>query len=234
MNRSNPSSLKGLPLAIVALAMACSVSAQTQTQTQAPTSDTSAITVAQAGTTAPTASQRRAYAPGEGSFSVIPYTSHGYVGLNLGRSDYNLGCGVGGFGCDTKDNAVNIYTGGMINRYLGAELGYVNLGRMARAGGRTEAQGINLSLVGRVPLGLVQLYGKVGGMYGRTEVTANALSGVPTGKRTGWVPSYGLGVGFDLSPRSAIVVEWNRYDLRFAGTGKQEVDTTSIGYMHRF
>lgn len=231
MNRPLPFSFKTASFVAMAMTVACSVSAQTEPLR----SDAGATTVAQAGNnTNMTASERRASAPGEGSFSVIPYTSHGYIGLNLGRSDYSLGCGVGGFGCDTKDNAVNIYTGGMINRYLGAELGYVNLGRMDRAGGRTEAQGINLSLVGRVPVGMVQLFAKVGGMYGRTEVTANPLSGIATGKRTGWVPSYGAGVGFELSPRSVILVEWNRYDLRFAGTGKREVDTTSIGYMHRF
>ncbi len=231
MNRQLPFSLKTVSLAAMAMAVAGSVYAQSSP----PTSEAGVTTVAQAGNNMNmTASERRASAPGEGNFSVIPYTSHGYIGLNLGRSDYNLGCGVGGFGCDTKDNAVNIYTGGMFNRYFGAELGYVNLGKMDRAGGRTEAQGINLSLVGRVPLGAVQLYGKVGSVYGRTEVTANPLSGIATGKRSDWVPSYGAGVGFELSPRSVILVEWNRYDLKFAGTGKREVETTSIGYMHRF
>lgn len=216
------------PITAMVMAVACSVSAQTATGSDA-------TTVAQATTTTTTTTaQRRAYAPGEGNFSVIPYTSHGYVGLNLGRSDYDLGCGVGGFGCDSKGNAVNIYTGGMFNRYIGAELGYVNLGRMDRGGGRTEAQGINLSLVGRVPLGVVHLFGKVGGVYGRTEVSASPLSGLATGKASGWEGSYGAGLGFDLSPRSSIVVEWNRYDLRFAGVGKQKVETTSIGYMHRF
>lgn len=232
MNRSLHPSLKSWPLAAMAMAVVCSVSAQSQTS---PGSDTGATTVAQAGTTTTTTTaQRRAYAPGEGNFSVIPYTSHGYVGLNLGRSDYDLGCGAGGFGCDSKGNAVNIYTGGMFNRYIGAELGYVHLGRMDRGGGRTEAQGINLSLVGRVPLGVVHLFGKVGGVYGRTEVTASPLSGLATGKASGWEGSYGAGLGFDLSPRSSIVVEWNRYDMRFVGVGKQKVETTSVGYMHRF
>jgi OOP family OmpA-OmpF porin len=227
MNRSLHH-FKAWPLAAVAMAVACSVSAQSETlRTDLPAT----TTVAQSTTT--TTSQRRAYTPGEGNFSVIPYTSHGYVGLNVGQSDYDLAC-VGGFGCDSKGTAVNLYTGGMFNRYFGAELGYVNLGRMDRGGGRTEAHGLNLSLVGRVPLGVVHLYGKVGGLYSRTKVTASPLSGLATGKESGWEGSYGVGVGFDLNPRSSIVLEWNRYDLRFVGTGKTEVDTTSIGYMHRF
>ncbi|QHE85404.1 outer membrane beta-barrel protein [Hydrogenophaga sp. BPS33] len=228
MNRSLPFSLKTGSVAVMAMAVACAVSAQSDM----PRNDANTTTVAQAGSAMP--AQRRAYAPGEGNFSVIPYTSHGYIGLNLGRSDYDLGCGVGGFGCDSKGNAVNLYTGGMFNRYFGAELGYLHLGRMDRGGGRSEAQGLNLSLVGRVPLGVVHLYGKVGGVYSRTEVTASPLSGIATGKESGWEPSFGAGIGFDLSPRSSIVLEWNRYDMRFVGAGKREVETTSIGYMHRF
>ena len=223
MNRSLHH-LKAWPLAAIGLAVACTAAAQSGTP---PPLDT---TVAQAGSTA---NQRRAYAPGEGSFSVIPYTAHGYVGINVGKPDYDLGC-VGGFGCSDSSTSYNLYTGGMFNRWLGAEIGYVNLGRMDRGGGKSEAHGINLSLVGRVPLGVVQLYGKLGGIYGRTEVSASPLAGIATGKESGWEGSYGLGFGFDLSPRSSIVLEWNRYDLRFVGAGKREVDTTSIGYMHRF
>lgn len=108
MNRSIHH-FKAWPLAAVAMAVACSVSAQSETlRTDLPAT----TTVAQTTTTT---AQRRAYAPGEGNFSVIPYTSHGYVGLNLGQSDYDLAC-VGGFGCDSKGTAVNLYTGGMFNR----------------------------------------------------------------------------------------------------------------------
>jgi OOP family OmpA-OmpF porin len=222
--------LKTWPLAAIGLAVACSVSAQSGASPDNAPLDT---TLAQAGMTTTNTGQRRAYAPGEGNFSVIPYASHGYVGINVGRPDYDVAC-VGGFSCSDSTTSYHLYTGGMFNRYLGAELGYVNLGRMDRGGGKTEAHGINLSLVGRVPLGVLHLYGKVGTTYGRTEVTASPLSGLATGKDSGWEGSYGAGIGFDLSPRSAIVVEWNRYQMRFVGAGKQDVDTTSIGYMHRF
>lgn len=77
-------------------------------------------------------------------------------------------------------------------------------------------------------------FGKAKHGGGRTEVSASVLSGIPTGKESGWEGSYGAGVGFDLSPRSSIVLEWARHELRFAGVGKREIDTTSIGYVHRF
>ncbi len=37
-----------------------------------------------------------------------------------------------------------------------------------------------------------------------------------------------------LTPRSTVVLEWNRYDLNFVGMGKRDITTTSLGYVHRF
>ena len=102
------------------------------------------------------------------------------------------------------------------------------------AGGTTRAQGLNLSLVGRVPVGPVNLFGKLGTTYGRTKVSADAASGVVTGKDSGWNGAYGVGIGFDLTPSSSIVLEWERHDFDFAGIGRQPVKATSIGYVHRF
>ncbi len=228
MNRSSLPFLRTWPLASIAMAFACSVSAQTAP----PRNDASSTTVAQAGgsTTATTPTTGPRNEPG---YSLIPYSSSGYVGLNVGRPDYDLAC-VGGFGCSDSSTSFNLYTGGMFNQYLGAEIGYVNLGKMRRGGGTSKAHGINLSLVGKLPLGAFNVFGKVGTTYGRTETTASPLAGIATGRESGWAGSYGLGVGYDLTSRSSIVLEWARYDMRFAGLGKREVNTTSLGYVHRF
>lgn len=223
--------LRTWPMATIALAFACTVSAQTEP----PRNDASTITVAQAGgsTTGmtPTTGPRMS---GEGGYSLIPYSSRGYIGLNVGRPDYDLGCGLGGFNCSDSSTSFNLYTGGMFNEYLGAEIGYVNLGKMRRGDGTSKAHGINVSLVGKLPLGAFNVFGKLGTTYGRTEVTASPLAGIPTGRESGWAGSYGAGIGYDLTPRSSIVLEWARYDMRFAGVGKREVNTTSLGYVHRF
>ena len=73
----------------------------------------------------------------------------------------------------------------MFTQYLGAEFGYVNLGKMRRGGGSTKAHGLNVSLVGRVPLGAFNVFGKLGTTYSRTEVSASALSGIATGRGPG-------------------------------------------------
>ncbi|XHS77987.1 outer membrane beta-barrel protein [Burkholderiaceae bacterium UC74_6] len=169
------------------------------------------------------------------SSSWLPYTTGGYVGLNLGRTKFDMGCGLGGFSCDSyAKTAVNLYTGGMFNDYMGLELGYLHTGNLDRAGGTTSAQGVNLLLVGRVPLGAFNIFAKAGGIYGRTKVSTDTLSGIPGGSKSGGGLSVAGGMGYDLSPKSSIVVQWARNKFKFANEGHPNVDTTSIGYVYRF
>lgn len=168
-------------------------------------------------------------------YSLLPFTRRGYVGLNIGQSDFGaLSCGAGGFPCDDKDVGGTVYTGGMFNDWLGVELGYLYMGRVDRSGGRTEAQGLNVSLVGRLPLQQFNVFAKGGTTYGRTKVSADALSLVPTGKESGWGVSYGAGVGLDVTPTTSVVLEWARHDFHVPSSGKQEIDLTSLGVKYRF
>lgn len=167
-------------------------------------------------------------------YSVLPWTQQGYVGLNVGKPELRNDCGLGGFTCDDADASFHIYTGGMFNQWLGLEVGYLNFGRAERAGGRTRAHGLNLSVVGRVPVGPVNLFAKAGGTYARTEVTADPLSGVPTGKADGWGGAYGGGVGYDFGRNSSVVLEYTRQDFQFPGVGRKAANATSLGYVYRF
>lgn len=166
-------------------------------------------------------------------YSLLPWTQRGYVGLNIGKPDYKGDCPAG-FSCDDADARAHLYTGGFVNDWLGAELGYQYEGKADRAGGSMRAEGINLSLVLHAPLGQFHLYGKVGGLYGRTKVSADALSGVATGKETGWGASYALGAGFDFTPSSGVVLEVTRNRYRFPGDVRENIDSANIGYVHRF
>lgn len=168
-------------------------------------------------------------------YSLLPFTRRGYVGLNIGQSDFGaLSCGAGGFSCDDKDVGGTVYTGGMFNDWLGVELGYLYMGRVDRSGGRAEAQGLNVSLVGRLPLQQFNVFAKGGTTYGRTKVSADPLSLVPTGKESGWGASYGAGVGLDVTPTTSVVLEWARHDFHVPSSGRQEIDLTSLGVKYRF
>lgn len=182
-----------------------------------------------------TGSSYRAGAAGQNRTSWLPYTTNGYVGASVGWAEYNNSCGAGGFNCDDPDVSGHVYTGGMFTPYLGAEIGYVHIGEADRAGGTTRAKGVNLSLIGRLPISPVfHAYGKLGTTYGWTKVSANAASGVTTGKEEGWGLAYGLGVGYDFAPNWTAILEWQRHDFNFAGDSRREVDMANIGIKYRF
>ncbi len=170
---------------------------------------------------------------GRDSYSLLPYTRRGYVGLNLGQTRFDMVCGV--YPCDDHSNvSVNLYTGGMFNDWLGLELGYVHTGNLDRLGGTTSAQGVDLLLVGRVPLGSFNLFAKAGGIYGRTKVTTNPFNSDLNGSKSGGGLSVAAGVGYDFTPTSGVVLEWSRNKFKFVNEGHPNVDMAQVGYVHRF
>jgi opacity protein-like surface antigen len=157
----------------------------------------------------------------------------GYFGLQIGRSDYQLSCGAL-YSCDNRDTSYKLTYGRHLTPNFGAELGLMDLGKASRGGGDTHASAANLSLVGRLPMDRFTLYGKLGATYARTSVGTAAVSDVPSGKASGWGPSAGVGMTYDLSPKTSMVLEWERQRLEFANLGRQDVDNTSIGLRYRF
>jgi OOP family OmpA-OmpF porin len=187
---------------------------------------------AQAQTMPAQASSSNAYDASRTSW--IPYTNNGYVGLNVGRSRFSTSC-VGGFACDRSDTSGHIYLGGYFSPYFGAEIGYTDLGNIGRAGGRTEADGINLSLVGRVPLSQnFSIYGKLGGTYGRTRVSSAAGTGIATGRETGWGAAYAVGLSWDINRNWSALLEFDNTRFQFAGNTHDNVRATSLGLKYSF
>lgn len=166
----------------------------------------------------------------DNSSSWVPYTNNGYVGINLGQPRFDHDTCAPALNCNDPNFGGEIYTGGMFNRNLGLELGYVDVGKLDRNGGDVSARGVNFSLVGDVPAGPVNIFGKVGSTYGWTET--NALVGA-TGDKSGWGMSYGAGVGFDVAPNSQLLVEWDRTRFK-AAYGDQDADLATVGLKHRF
>ena len=181
-----------------------------------------------------TGSGMRAGGWGSDGYSLLPFTRSGYAGINLGKPDWRPDC-TAGFDCDDADVAVYVYTGGLINEVLGLELGYVHTGNAHRNGGALRAQGVNLSLVARVPLGAFNVFAKAGGLYGQTKVSADPAAGIATGTERGWGAAYAAGVGYDFTPQMGMVLEWARREFRFpGGSGRQDVDSLSLGFVRRF
>lgn len=158
-----------------------------------------------------------------------------YAGLNAGKSDFSLGSGIGNFTSDKRDTVYSIYAGSYFNPNLGLELGYTNLGKINRAGGNTKAEGANLSLVGKLPLGpSFNLLGKLGATYGRTDVSSAPGSGVVSGNESGFGVSYGLGAEYSFNPNWSAVLQYDAYDLKFPGSGRERVSSATAGLRYRF
>ncbi|RYG14891.1 MAG: hypothetical protein EON92_00425 [Burkholderiales bacterium] len=190
--------------------------------------------VACAGISLPANAQGSGTTP-QGMQARPTFGSTGYVGLNVGRSRYDTGCGTGIFACDDSDRALHLYGGSMFSDYFGLEVGYINFGDMGRGGGETRAKGLNLSLVGKAPVATgLGLYGKIGTTYGRTETSSAAGSGVTAGSDNGFGLSYGLGLTYDFTPKVSGVLSWDSHDLRFAGSGRDSIRTATIGIQYRY
>lgn len=155
-----------------------------------------------------------------------------YGGASIGRSDYDFGC-TAGFGCDTRETGLKLFAGGRSSEHFGLEVSYVYLGEGNRGGGDTWAQGVNLSLVGILPVSqTVSLNAKVGGIYGWTKTEGNA-PGLATGREDGFGLSYGLGASIALTRTVDLRLDWDRYRFDFT-TGRDDANLASVGVAFKF
>lgn len=157
--------------------------------------------------------------------------SKSYLGLSLGRG-LTSNCPTTSLLCESRDRSALIYAGHMFDSHWGAEVGYVDTGRLLRPMGEARAEGLNLSLVGRAHMSSFGVYGKVGTTYGRssdTSVMGNAAAAGPD--PAGFGLSFGGGVSWDFTPRLSATFEWGRYDLRLPGG---PVRSTNLGLQYRY
>jgi OOP family OmpA-OmpF porin len=188
--------------------------------------------VAALGLFASGASMAQYSAPWRGEF-------WGYVGASAGESKFRTDCNrtITQFECDTKDTGFKVYSGGRINEWLGLEIGYTDFGRIKAGGGEVDTWAVPLSLVAGIPFAeRFSVFGKLGGLYGRTDVRPtfdSTIEGDGRGRKSGWGWTYGAGAAFAITPTIQIRADWDRHELDFAG-GRQDVDMLSAGVQFRF
>jgi OmpA-OmpF porin, OOP family len=158
----------------------------------------------------------------------------GFIDLSIGKSTYGTSCGnVAGLTCSRGTTSYSLTGGNMITENLGIELSAMNLGKADRAGGSVIARGINLSAVGRVPLGdRFALEGKVGPTYGVTRVSAPPVAGLASGRDRGFGLGYGVALDVNVARGVHGSIGWEQHDFHFAGQGRSAVRnvTLALGY----
>jgi OmpA-OmpF porin, OOP family len=160
-----------------------------------------------------------------------------YIGLSVGSSDFSKPSnGFGIFGNDQRATAYNIDMGNyFISPNFGMEVGYTDFGSVNRAGGTTKVDGINISLIGRAPMSSnVNLLGKVGTTYGRTDVSSAPTSGVTAGSERGFDWSYGIGAELLLSSQWSGVLQYDEHYVKFPGGSSDRVSAASLGLRYRY
>jgi OOP family OmpA-OmpF porin len=161
----------------------------------------------------------------------------GYIGASGGESKFRTDCRNGVtrfFECDKRDTGFKVYAGGKMNDVFGLEVGYTDFGRIRASGGDTDAWAVPITLTAGTPLGArFGILGKVGGLYGRTDVTADPETLFDTGHKSGWGWTYGAGATFAITPAVQLRADWDRYKLDFVG-GRRDVDMLTAGLQMRF
>lgn len=159
----------------------------------------------------------------------------GYIGFNAGRSRFNGPSGTGVYSNDRNGNAYSLYGGSYFNNNFGLELGYNDFGRVNRGGGSTKANAFSLSLVGKLPLNSsFSLLGRVGGSYVRSDVSSAAGSGITAGTANKFDLSYGLGAEFAFNQQLSAVLQYDQYNMRYIGSGRDRINATTLGLRYRF
>jgi OOP family OmpA-OmpF porin len=163
-----------------------------------------------------------------------PQAGKSFIDLSVGRSTYATSCGnIAGLTCSRGTTSYSLTGGNMITENLGFELSAMNLGKADRAGGSVIARGVNLSAVGRLPLGdSFALEGKVGPTYGVTRVSAPQVAGIASGRDSGFGLGYGVALDANVARGLHGSIGWEQHDFHFVGQGRSAVKnvTLALGY----
>jgi len=163
-----------------------------------------------------------------------PQVGRSFIDLSVGKATYKTSCGdVAGLTCSRGTTSYSLTAGNMITSNLGVELSAMNLGKADRAGGSVIARGVNLSAVGRVPLGdSFALEGRIGPTYCVTHVSAAQAAGLASGRDSGFGLGYGVALDVNVARGLHGSIGWEQHDFHFVGQGTSSVRnvTLALGY----
>ena len=183
-------------------------------------------------------------------------SGYGYWGLGVGesRSDFDEqgmatrllapGATTATLNKDQRGLAYKLFGGYQINRNFALEAGYFNLGKFGFSsttlpagtfGSSIKVQGLNLDLVGTLPLTeRLSMLGRVGAQYARTNDSFNGTgaAAVATQSRSARATNakYGAGLQYEVSPSFLMRGELERYRIAdgIGGHGNVNVATVSL------
>ena len=182
-----------------------------------------------------------------------------YIGGSIGQAKANIdqkrieaaltanGSTMSAFSKDEKDSpSYKLFIGKQLNRYLALEAGYFDLGKFGfnaatsdgTFNGQAGFRGVNLDLVGQIPLTeRFSVLGRIGANYAKTNThfTGNRLNAVTgpnmTEKKSGL--KAGLGLEYKFTEALAMRAEVERYRVNDAVGNRGDVDMVSLGLVYK-
>ena len=114
------------------------------------------------------------------------------------------------------DNATKIFAGWNFNRFLAVQADFVDFGESSgfvttSARGTADVQGLAPSIVGTLPLGPIELFGRIGIMF--YEVDLN-LTGGRVVDESGEDAVWAAGIGIDVLDRLNLRLEYEEIDIQ--------------------
>ena len=193
------------------------------------------------------------------STSVIAQVSPWYVGGSLGptRANFNndainsqfvgQGFTVNSSSTENRSTGGKLFGGYQLNPNFAIEGGFFDLGRFNYSGtttggnysGTTRARGLNLDLVGTLPLtDRFSVLGRVGAAYAQTRDNFSSTSFVPpstaNNNRNETGVKFGVGLQYALTDALSLRAELERYRISDPIRNRSNVDMASIGLVYRF
>ncbi len=196
------------------------------------------------------------------STCAVAQDANWYMGANIGQAkatidDARINSSLLGAGFssttiadDDRDTAYKVFGGYQINPNFAIEGGYFNLGRFGYTAntvpagsliGDVKVQGINLDLVGTLPITeRISVLGRVGAHYDeangsyRTTGAAQAFNFNPNPSTRETNLKVGLGLQYAITESLALRTEIERYRINDAIDNRGDVDTVSVGLVYRF
>lgn len=181
-------------------------------------------------------------------------TPHGYVGGNIGRtwSDFDgtpattPPAALSLTSEDDRELGFKLFGGYQFHRNFAVEGGFYDLGRFdytyggpaGTVSGSTRFRGLNLDLVGTLPItDRFSAFGRVGAAWTQSRVnvgTTGALTGGGSRSERDVGVKFGAGLEYAFTPSLSVRAEWERYRLEDPVRRRGHVDMASVGLVYRF
>ena len=139
-----------------------------------------------------------------------------YGGMGLGFAAADSDCDYHGYDCDGNDTSFKIFVGKRLHENLALEISFQDFGKLdderLNATTTAESSGINLSLLGIIPLENVGfVYGKIGVIASKTDYARfDSVSEISNSDDDDTGLSFGGGFAFTFKEKYDVRIEFER------------------------